>query len=498
MNKKQILVVEDETVVAEDIRKMLINYGYDVPEAVPSGDAAIKSINKNKPDLIILDIMLKDKISGIDVAKQISGMDIPVIYLTAYSDKEIIEKAKETNPFGYLIKPFRERELIATIKMTFFKHKMEQELKESEMRFRTLVETTKEGICILDLDNNFTFINKAGAKIFGSDISDFEGANLADYLSTSNLKKVMKQNDARKQNKSSRYELEIIRKNGRKRYLSIIGSPKFKDGKLAATFGIFYDITDKKLAQLQLKRTMDSYTRIFENIQDIYYEIEFDGTILEISPSIEHDTSYTREELIGKSLYKLFYNENQYDLFLTKLTKESMLNDYELIIRDKDHSPLTCSLNAKLIKEINSDKVRVIGSIKNITEQRESEAACNEYEKKYRTFFESSIDAVFLLDKNHKFSDFNNATLKLFGYKKRTDLLNLHPGDVSPKNQKINKSSLKLAEKNIEQTIKKGYMKFTWTHKKANGKNFLAEVWLNSLKLDGKTLIQGTIREIKK
>ena len=190
MCKKQILVVEDETVVAEDIRKILQSYDYEVPDVIATGEAAIKKINETHPDLLLLDIKLEDKISGIDVANQINDMNIPIIYLTAYSDIDIIEKAKATGPFGYLIKPFRERELIATIQMAFFKHEMEQELKESEEKFRTLVETTDEGICMFDTEENFTFINDAGARIFGGRIKDFEKSNLADYLNKENLEKV--------------------------------------------------------------------------------------------------------------------------------------------------------------------------------------------------------------------------------------------------------------------------------------------------------------------
>ena len=317
MCKKQILVVEDEAIVAEDIRKILQSYEYEVPEAISTGEAAIKSIRKTHPDLILLDITLKNKISGIDVAKHIFDLNIPVIYLTAYSDKDIIEKAKATGPFGYLIKPFRERELIVTIQMAFFKHKMEQKLIESEAKFRTLVETTDEGICMFDIEDYFTFVNEAGAKIFGGVISDFEDTNLSDYLNKYNMEKVRKQLKLRKENKSSRYELEIIRKDGRKRFLNIIGSPRFNNNKFIGTFGIFNDITEKKMAQLKLKRTMDSYTRIFENIQDVYYEIEFDGTILEISPSIEQNSSYTHDELVGSCIFDIFPDDNQHDLFLT-------------------------------------------------------------------------------------------------------------------------------------------------------------------------------------
>ncbi|MDA3813380.1 MAG: PAS domain S-box protein [Candidatus Cloacimonetes bacterium] len=495
MSKKQILVVEDEAVVAEDIRKILQSYGYQVPEAISTGEAAIKSINKTRPDLIILDIMLKDEISGIDVAEHIIDMDIPVIYLTAYSDKDIVEKAKATGPFGYLIKPFRERELVATIQMAFFKHQMEYELKESEAKFRALVETTDEGICMFDIENNFTFINEAGAKIFGSMIIDFEEANLSDYLNKNNLRKVQRHNKLRKENKSSRYELEIIRKDGRKRFLNIIGSPRFKNNKFIGTFGIFNDITEKKIAQLKLKRTMDSYTRIFENIQDVYYETEFDGTILEISPSIEQDSSYTRKELIGRSMYDLYFDEDQHDLFLTKLTKDGSVYDYEIILEDKDKTQLTCTINAKIIKDEDSGKVRIIGSLKNITEQRESETARQEYEMRYRKLFESSTDAVILQDKNGLI-DCNNAALKLFGYTKKTELLHLNTADVSPPMQADKNPSRKSAETSINQTLKNGNMEFEWIYKKKNGKSFPAEVWLSSFKFNGKSFIQATIREI--
>lgn len=495
MGKKLILVVENEAIIAEDIRKILKNYNYEVPEAISTGEAAIKSINKIRPDLILLDIMLKDKLTGIDVAKHIIDLNIPIIYLTAYSDKEIIEEAKKTGPFGYLIKPFRERELTATIQMAFFKHEMEQKLIDSEAKFRTLVETTNEGICIFNTEDNFDFINEAGAKIFGGVISDFEDTNLSDYLNKYNLDKVHQHNKLRKENKSSRFELEIIRKDGRKRFLDIIESSRFNENIFMGTFGIFNDITDKKMVQLKLKRTMDSYTRIFENIQDIYYETEFDGTILEISPSVELNSSYTRKELIGKSMYDLYYDENQHDIFLTKLTKDGYVYDYEIILEDKDKTPLICIINAKIIEDKDSGKIRIIGSLKNITEQRENEVERQEYEMRYRKLFESSTDAVVLQDKNGLI-DCNNAALKLFGYTNKSEFINLNPADSSPLKQANGKPSRETALKYFSQTFKKGNTKFEWVYKKKNGKSFTAEVWLSKFNLNNKSFIQATIREI--
>ncbi|NQT65771.1 MAG: PAS domain S-box protein [FCB group bacterium] len=242
---------------------------------------------------------------------------------------------------------------------------------------------------------------------------------------------------------------------------------------------------------------MDSYSRIFENIQDVYYETEFDGTILEISPSIEQDSSYTRKELIGRSMYDLYFDEDQHDLFLTKLTKDGSVYDYEIILEDKDKTPLTCTINAKIIKDEDSGKVRIIGSLKNITDQRESEAARQEYEMRYRKLFESSTDAVILQDKKGLI-DCNTAALKLFGYTKKTEFLNLNTADVFPPLQTDKNPSRKTAETYINKTLKNGNMKFEWIYKKKNGKSFPAEVWLSSFKINGKSFIQATIREIAK
>jgi PAS domain S-box-containing protein len=239
---------------------------------------------------------------------------------------------------------------------------------------------------------------------------------------------------------------------------------------------------------------MDSYTRIFENIQDIYYETEFDGTILEISPSVKFNSSYTRKELIGKSMYDLYYDENQHDIFLTKLTKDGYVYDYEIILEDKDKTPLICIINAKIIEDKDSGKIRIIGSLKNITEQRENEVERQEYEMRYRKLFEFSTDAVILQDKNGLI-DCNNAAIKLFGYTKKDEILNLSPVDVSPLMQ-AKKLSQEIAEKYIAQTFENGNMKFEWIYKKKNGKLFTAEVWLSSFKLNNKSFIQATIREI--
>ena len=131
MSGEKIMVVEDEWVVADQLCRDLKNLGYTVCSTASTGDEAIRKVEADRPDLILMDIVLKGKMNGIEAAERInSQFNIPVLYLTAYTNQEYIERAKLTNPFGYLVKPYNQKELYATIEMALQKHRVDQEIKD--------------------------------------------------------------------------------------------------------------------------------------------------------------------------------------------------------------------------------------------------------------------------------------------------------------------------------------------------------------------------------
>lgn len=118
MLKIQVLVVEDESIVALDIQNMLGRLGYEVPVVVSSGEVAIEKAAEMHPDLVLMDIRLKEDMGGIEAAEQIRGrFNIPVVYLTAYADDETLQRAKITEPYGHILKPFDERKLHTAIEI---------------------------------------------------------------------------------------------------------------------------------------------------------------------------------------------------------------------------------------------------------------------------------------------------------------------------------------------------------------------------------------------
>lgn len=144
-NKTRILIVEDETLVSFDLKNIIFNLGYEVIGVVRTGEEAFSKAFEEKPDLILMDIMLSGKLNGIETAEQIKkSIDVPIIYLTAYADKATLQNAKVTEPFGYIIKPFEERLLQSTIELALYKFKMELKLRESEKRYKHLAEKLKD------------------------------------------------------------------------------------------------------------------------------------------------------------------------------------------------------------------------------------------------------------------------------------------------------------------------------------------------------------------
>jgi DNA-binding LytR/AlgR family response regulator len=150
-NKTGILIVEDENIVAKDIQQSLKKLGYEPLGICATGEEAIEQAERTKPNLVLMDIMLKGEMSGIDAAEYIrKKLNIPVIFLTAYADSSTLAKAKITEPYGYIIKPFKEIDLQTNIEIALYKHEKANEIKKERDFLYSLVEakSTKETLFV--------------------------------------------------------------------------------------------------------------------------------------------------------------------------------------------------------------------------------------------------------------------------------------------------------------------------------------------------------------
>ncbi|AEH60504.1 putative PAS/PAC sensor protein [Methanosalsum zhilinae DSM 4017] len=184
MNKVKVLVVEDEIIVAHDIKARLEDLGYSVTGVAITGKEAIEKAEDTLPDVILMDIALKGNMDGIEAAETIrEKFDIPVIYLTAYSDDKTLERARVTQPFGYLLKPFDEKELRSNIEMTLYRHTREKSRQdESEKWLTTTLDSVGDAVIATDTEGYIKHINPFAEALTGWKRMEATGKHILEVL----------------------------------------------------------------------------------------------------------------------------------------------------------------------------------------------------------------------------------------------------------------------------------------------------------------------------
>ncbi len=168
----RILVVEDELIIAKGIQKRLQALGYCVAGSASSGEEAVEKALRLLPDLVLMDINLQGAMDGVTAAELIrTKADMPVIFLTAYADADTLERAKVTEPFGYIVKPFQDITLQSSIEMALYKHRMETRLRSSQQWLSTILRSIADGVIATDGEGVVTFMNPVAEEMTGWDLA---------------------------------------------------------------------------------------------------------------------------------------------------------------------------------------------------------------------------------------------------------------------------------------------------------------------------------------
>jgi len=260
MEAVNVMVVEDESIVAEDIKRSLLNMGYSVSAVTSSGEDAIKTAGELKPDMILMDIVLRGEMNGIEAASRIrSDFNIPVIYLTAYTDEKILEQAKLTEPFGYIIKPFEDKELHSVIEMALYKKLMENKLRESQDWLSTVLHSIGDGVIATDKDGNVIFINPVAEKLTGWNQDNAKGRDLEEVFNIINEETEEKvENPAKKVIKEGvtlnlANHTILISKDNNSTAIDDSAAPiKNSKGEITGVVLVFHDITERRRIEKEL------------------------------------------------------------------------------------------------------------------------------------------------------------------------------------------------------------------------------------------------------
>ena len=183
MDPATILVVEDETIVAKDIQCSLQRLGYHVPSTATSGEEAIRKADEIKPDLVIMDIVLKGRMDGIETAQHLQRQfDLPIVYLTAYADHQTLDRVKTTTPAGYMLKPFQPTELRTTIELALHRSRSNRHVKQSVRWLMTTVRCIQEAVITTNRDGQVTYMSPAAETLSGWTLQELRELDLGVLL----------------------------------------------------------------------------------------------------------------------------------------------------------------------------------------------------------------------------------------------------------------------------------------------------------------------------
>jgi len=365
---RKILLVEDEIVVAEDIEKTLSAFGYDIVANVISGDEAVKKAEELLPELAIMDISIEGSRNGLETAKYIhENFGVNVIFLTAYADRKTLEYAKKAEPYGYIVKPFEARELIAAIEMAFYKFDLEKQLKESEAYARNIINSSMD--MIITFDNNLKIVefNKMAEQTFQYEKSEILGKDIKLLFPD------VREFDSIYNNtiKQGNFTFEVVnkRKNG-EIFQSFVSSSLMRNryGKIEGYLLIIRELTEMK----QYEKMLRELQKAVETIRLGVTITDINGKIIYTNPADAAMHGFAVEELIGQDV-RIFAPKGKKNFSSVQQIKRWKGLVRESVNVKKDGKEFPVWLISSVVKNHQGNPTSIVTTCEDISERKEME-----------------------------------------------------------------------------------------------------------------------------
>lgn len=260
---KNILIVEDDSLIAGDIESTLKRLGHSVSGVAASGQEALQNAIAYPPALALLDIQLKGKMDGVETAHRLrDAFHTPIIYLTAHADANTLKRTKYTEPYGYIIKPFRENDLRAAIEMAAYKSQMDGALRENEARFRTLSESTPMIAWVAKADGDCAYLNPAWMEFTGKSFEESRGKGWTKSFHPEDLERSLRIYKAAYESRQPfRTEYRLRRHDGAYRWMEGYAVPLYTpESVFEGYIGACADIHDHKAARQAMEKIIAERT----------------------------------------------------------------------------------------------------------------------------------------------------------------------------------------------------------------------------------------------
>jgi len=381
MHRARIMVVEDEGIIAEDIQESLQEMGYNVTSVVSSGEEAVQRVEQDRPDLVLMDVVLQGDMDGIEAARRIrSSMDVPIIYLTAYTDAKMLERAKATEPFAYMIKPFRERELHTNIEMALFKHELDRRFRESQEWFSGILDSMGHAVIAADRSAAVRFMNPMAQRITGWSLDQARGRPLGEVFAAwdektgSSIEDLVEQLISRGQTVSlADVYNTLTTRDGSTKTIDAGAAPvRNARGTVIGLVIVWRDVTDRKRAEEHLMRLGAAVEQSSEGLA----VVDLTGRLLFLNKAFAEMHGATPEDLVGSHL-SIFHNEEQMpavDAANRQIRAHGTFSG-EIWHTRRDGTTFPGLMHNTLLRDSSGKPIGMVGTLRDISDLKASEEA---------------------------------------------------------------------------------------------------------------------------
>lgn len=314
---ENILIVEDKIIVARDLQQLVEGYGYNVIAIASSGAEAYSIAVERRPDLILMDIMLGEGDDGIETALKIKDkLDVAIVYASAYSNSETLMRAGKSEPYGYILKPFNEREINTTIQMALYKHKAEKIIRESEKHYRNLFQSIPDAIFVWEISHEeprvskFIDVNDIACSLLSYGKTELLKMSFLDIMVSERFKDI--DDHAERLLKERHYSREtvVLDRHGRKIPVELSCSVNDFNGK-TQVISIMRDIREIKKAQTTILEGEARYKNLVETIPNGLIELDNSASVLYANTSLCSMLGRSYDEIISRHAWEFIYKDDQ-------------------------------------------------------------------------------------------------------------------------------------------------------------------------------------------
>ncbi len=430
MERQQILVVEDDAIIAVRLHDILVSLGYEVPDPVASGEEAVVLASAEHPDLILMDINLYGEMNGVEAAAQIHAvMDVPVIYITAYSDDDLLQRAKITDPYGYLVKPVQERELQATIEMSLHKHAMTKALRESEERYRAVVANAKDAVFLFDAETlRIVETNAAFRSLLEYSEEDALRLHVKDFI---------RHPMNRLRDLVAAMLLDAGSKAAERRYYTKSGSPVdvISSASMISCGGrdticvVAHDITERKHAEELLQENESRLKIILKSIRTGVMIVDAEThRILEINDEAARIIGRGQEDIIGEVCHNLVCPSEHGNCPITDLKQDVDVSDRVIMNAAGVMVPIIKTVRTLMI----DGRLRLLETFIDVSERKRAERALTEERNLLHTVVNSLPHQIYAKDGAKRFILSNACNTASLGFHRDAELFGRSDAELFP------------------------------------------------------------------